>query len=52
MLLAGTDAIREVMAFPKTQKATCLMSECPSPVAVEQLTELHISLLKKQMSKE
>jgi aspartyl-tRNA synthetase len=48
MLLSNTDAIREVMAFPKTQKATCLMSECPSTVAPEQLAELHISLMKKQ----
>jgi aspartyl-tRNA synthetase len=48
MLLVGTDAIREVMAFPKTQKATCQMSECPSPVVPEQLAELHISVLKKQ----
>lgn len=47
MLLVGTDAIREVMAFPKTQKATCLMSECPSPVVPEQLAELSISVLKK-----
>ncbi|NUM88678.1 MAG: aspartate--tRNA ligase [Bdellovibrionales bacterium] len=47
MLLTGTDAIREVMSFPKTQKATDLMSECPSPVAVEQLTELGIALVKK-----
>jgi aspartyl-tRNA synthetase len=50
MLLVGTDAIREVMAFPKTQKATCLMSECPSHVTPEQLAELHISLMKKQSS--
>ena len=48
MLLVGTDAIREVMAFPKTQKATCQMSECPSPVVPEQLAELHISVLKKE----
>ncbi|MGZ3694744.1 MAG: aspartate--tRNA ligase [Bdellovibrionota bacterium] len=48
MLLVGTDAIREVMAFPKTQKATCLMSECPSPVAPEQLAELSISVMKKE----
>lgn len=47
MLLTGTDAIREVMAFPKTQRATCLMSECPSPVTIEQLTELGINVLKK-----
>ena len=48
MLLAGTNAIREVMAFPKTQKATCLMSECPSAVTPEQLAELHISLMQKK----
>jgi aspartyl-tRNA synthetase len=47
MLLCGTDAIRDVIAYPKTQKASCLMSECPSPVTVEQLTELSISVLKK-----
>lgn len=47
MLLTGTNAIREVMAFPKTQKATCLMSECPSAVTPEQLAELHISLMQK-----
>lgn len=48
MILVGTDAIREVMAFPKTQKATCLMSECPSAVAPEQLAELHIALMKRE----
>jgi aspartyl-tRNA synthetase len=52
MLLCGTDAIREVMAFPKTQKATCQMSECPSPVVPEQLAELHISVLRKQATEE
>jgi aspartyl-tRNA synthetase len=52
MLLCGTDAIREVMAFPKTQKATCQMSECPSPVAPEQLAELHVSVLRKQATEE
>lgn len=50
MLLVGTDAIREVMAFPKTQKATCLMSDCPSQVTPEQLAELHIALLKREKS--
>jgi aspartyl-tRNA synthetase len=44
MILCGTDAIREVMAFPKTQRAQDLMSECPSNVTPEQLAELHISL--------
>lgn len=47
MILVGTEAIRDVMAFPKTQKASCLMSDCPSTVAPEQLAELQISLLKK-----
>lgn len=44
MLLCGTDAIRDVIAFPKTAKAACLMSDCPSPVAREQLLELGIRL--------
>ncbi len=44
MILCGTDAIREVIAFPKTAKASDLMAECPSPVAREQLLELGIRL--------
>jgi aspartyl-tRNA synthetase len=44
MILCGTDAIREVIAFPKTAKATCLMSDCPSEVHRDQLTELGIKL--------
>ncbi|MBJ95418.1 MAG: aspartate--tRNA ligase [Rickettsiales bacterium] len=43
MLLAGTDAIRDVIAFPKTQKASCLMTQAPSRVDPEQLDELHLS---------
>jgi aspartyl-tRNA synthetase len=42
MLLCGTDNIRDVIAFPKTTKAQCLMSEAPSSVTVEQLDDLHV----------
>jgi aspartyl-tRNA synthetase len=44
MLLAGEPNIREVMAFPKTQKAADLMAGAPSPVDAEQLQELHLRL--------
>ena len=42
MFLAGTDNIRDVIAFPKTQAATCLLTAAPSPVDEHQLRELHI----------
>lgn len=42
MILTGSDSIRNVIAFPKTQKATCPLTDAPSPVARRQLTELHI----------
>lgn len=42
MLLSGSTSIREVIAFPKTQKATCLLTEAPAPVSRKQLTELHL----------
>ena len=44
MLLCGTEAIREVIAFPKTAKASCLMSTAPSEVNRDQLIELGIRL--------
>ena len=46
MLLAGTDNIRDVIAFPKTTSATSLMDESPSEVSQKQLDELGISLKK------
>jgi len=44
MIMAGVDTIRDVIAFPKTQKATCLLTEAPSRVTTDQLKELHIKL--------
>ena len=44
MFLAGTDNIRDVIAFPKTQSATCLMTSAPSAVDEHQLRELHIRM--------
>jgi len=44
MLLAGRQSIRDVIAFPKTAKATDLMTEAPGEVAEKQLRELHIKL--------
>lgn len=44
MLLSKKSSIRDVIAFPKTQKASCIMTDAPSPVALEQLRELHIRL--------
>jgi aspartyl-tRNA synthetase len=43
-ILCGTTSIRDVIAFPKTAKGVCLMTESPSPVAPRQLRDLHIEL--------
>ncbi|NCD24801.1 MAG: aspartate--tRNA ligase [Deltaproteobacteria bacterium] len=47
MLLTGAKSIRDVIAFPKTQKATCLMTEAPSEVENTQLRELGLRLREK-----
>jgi len=46
MLMAGASSIRDVMAFPKTQTATCLLTQAPSEVSEKQLRELSIRLRK------
>ena len=48
MLLAGTDNIRDVIAFPKVQTAACLMSSAPDTVEEKQLEELHIKTVSKE----
>jgi aspartyl-tRNA synthetase len=48
MLLAGETSIREVIAFPKTAQARCLMTDAPSPVDPRQLKELHLLEEKAQ----
>jgi aspartyl-tRNA synthetase len=46
MLMAGAQSIRDVIAFPKTQTASCLLTEAPGPVSAEQLRETGIRLRK------
>lgn len=47
-LLCGTTSIRDVIAFPKTQKAQCLMTQSPTPVTQRQLRDLHIQVVAPQ----
>jgi aspartyl-tRNA synthetase len=44
MLMTGAQSIREVIAFPKTQTASCLLTQAPGEVDPKQLQELHIRL--------
>jgi aspartyl-tRNA synthetase len=46
-LMAGTESIRDVIAFPKTTTAQCLMTGAPSPVPDRQLAEVHVSIRPK-----
>ncbi|MCR6497286.1 aspartate--tRNA ligase [Thermomonas sp. S9] len=43
-LMAGTDSIRDVIAFPKTTSAQCLMTDAPSPIPDAQLAEVHVQV--------
>jgi aspartyl-tRNA synthetase len=47
MLLTETDSLRDVIAFPKTQRGNDLMTGAPAPVSAEQLLEVHIATIKK-----
>ncbi|MFM2026397.1 MAG: hypothetical protein RLZZ339_1112 [Cyanobacteriota bacterium] len=50
MLLAGEESIRDVIAFPKTQQASCLLTSAPSTVAAKQLKELSVASTYKPPS--
>jgi aspartyl-tRNA synthetase len=47
MLMTGASSIRDVIAFPKTKTAECIMTQAPAPVDAKQLRELHIRLREK-----
>ena len=49
MLMCGQSSIRDVIAFPKTQKAACLLTQAPSETSKTQLDELYLKL--KPMAK-
>ncbi len=52
MLMVGADSIRDVIAFPKTQTASCLLTSAPSPTGLNQLRELGIRVHKKESEKQ
>ena len=49
MLMSGASSIREVMAFPKTQNANCLLTQAPSEVSQGQLRDLHLRVRRPQV---
>lgn len=50
-MMAGAESIRDVIAFPKTQRAQCLLTNAPGPVDEKQLRELHIRLRQSEPAK-
>ena len=48
MLITGAETIKDVIAFPKTKKAACLMTQSPNVVTEKELGDLHIQLAKAE----
>jgi aspartyl-tRNA synthetase len=48
MLMTGSDSIRDVIAFPKTQSAACVLTDAPGQVDNQQLRDLHLRPRKQQ----
>ena len=51
MILCGADSLRDVVAFPKVQNASELMSKCPAPAEPKALEDLGIAVVEKKENK-